>query len=282
MPVFATPEPISVTIELSVGDVRLIASDRTDTVVEVRPSDESDDSDVKAAQQTRVEYANGTLTVRGPRARAFVFSKKTRSVAVLVELPTGSAVHGDMSVGDFHSTGGLGECRLKTSVGHFRLDRTGQLRLDTTAGHVTVDTIAGNTEVATGSGRVHLGEIGGAAVIKNSNGNIDVGTVTGELRARTANGDICVDRADAGVEAKTSNGTIRIGKVARDSVTLQTAMGNLEVGVAAGTAAWLDLKTGYGRVHNALDGIGQEPEQSEGTVEVRAQTSFGDITVRRC
>ncbi|UWP85986.1 DUF4097 domain-containing protein [Dactylosporangium fulvum] len=281
MPVFATPAPISVTIELSVGDVRLIASDRTDTVVEVRPSDDSDDSDVKAAQQTRVDFANGTLTVRGPKARMFDFSKKTRSVAVLVELPTGSAVHGDVSVGDVHSTGVLGECRFKTSVEHFRLDRTGQLRLDTSAGHVTVDTIAGNTEVATGTGRVHIGEIGGAAVIKNSNGNTDIGTVTGELRVRAANGDISVDRADAGVEAKTSNGTIRIGKVARDSVTLDTAAGDLEIGVAAGTAAWLDLQTGHGRVRNALDDIDQGPEKSEETVEVRAHTSFGDITVRR-
>ncbi|WP_329101534.1 DUF4097 domain-containing protein [Micromonospora sp. NBC_01699] len=281
MPVFATPEPISVTIELSVGDVRLVASDRTDTVVEVRPSDQSDESDVKAAQQTRVEYANGTLTVRGPKSRAFDFSKKTRSVSVLVELPTGSAVNGDLALGDFHSTGVLGECRFKTSVGHLRLDRTGPLRLNTSAGHIAVDAIAGNADVATGTGRIQIGDIDGAAVVKNSNGNTDIGTVTGELRARAANGDISVDRADAAVEAKTSNGTVRIGEVARGSVTLHTAAGDLEVGIAAGAAAWLDLKTGHGRVHNALDDIGHEPEKSEETVEVRAHTSFGDITVRR-
>jgi DUF4097 and DUF4098 domain-containing protein YvlB len=281
MPVFATPEPISATIELSVGDVQIVASDRTDTVVEVRPSDESDDSDVKAAQQTRVEYADGRLTVRGPKARPLDFSKKTRSVDVLIELPTGSQVHGDLSVGDFRSTGVLEECRLKTSVGHFRLDRTGPLRLDTSGGHITVDTVAGDAEVATGTGRVQIGEIGGAAVVKNSNGNTDIGTVTGELRVRSANGDITVDRADARVEARTSNGNIRIGEVARDSVTLHTATGDLEIGVAEGTAAWLDLKTGHGRVHNALEDIGQGPEKSEQTVEVRANTSFGDITVRR-
>ena len=281
MPVFATPEPISVTIDLSCGDVRLIASDRTDTVVEVRPSDESDDSDVKAAQQTRVEYANGTLTVRGPKARAFNFSKKTRSVDVLVELPAGSAVHGDVSLGDVHSTGVLGECRFKTSIGHFRLDRTGKLRVDASVGDITVDTIDGNAELATGSGRVQIGTIDGAAVVKNSNGGTDIGTVTGELRARAANGAISVDRAGAGVEAKTSNGTIRIGQVARDSVTLDTAIGDLEIGIAAGTAAWLDLKTGHGRVRNALDDIDQGPQKSEETVEIRAHTSYGDITVRR-
>jgi DUF4097 and DUF4098 domain-containing protein YvlB len=282
MPVFATPEPISVTIEIAVGNVRLIASDRADTVVEVRPSDESDESDVKAAQQTRVDYADGTLTVRGPKSRAFEFSKKSRSVAVLVELPTGSTVHNDLAVGDVHSTGTLGDCRFKTAVGHHRLDRTGHLRLDTTAGHVTVDTVAGSAEVATGTGQVRIGEIGGTAVVKNSNGGTEIGTVTGDLRARAANGSITVERADAGVDAKSSNGAIRIGRVARDSVTLNTAAGDLEIGIAAGTAAWLDLKTGYGRVTNALDDIAQGPDGSEETVEVRAHTSYGDITVRRC
>jgi DUF4097 and DUF4098 domain-containing protein YvlB len=145
-------------------------------------------------------------------------------------------------------------------------------------GAVTID---GDAEIATGSGRIDIGEIGGAAAIKNSNGNTDIGTVTGGLRVRAANGDITVNRADAGVEAKSSNGTIRIGKIARDSVTLHTATGDVEIGVATRTAAWLDLKTGHGRVHNALDDIGQGPDRSEETVEVRAHTSYGDITVRR-
>jgi len=57
MPTFDTPEPISVTVEIGVGDIRIVASDRTDTVVEVRPSDEAKKSDVTAAEQTRVEYA---------------------------------------------------------------------------------------------------------------------------------------------------------------------------------------------------------------------------------
>ena len=36
MPTFETPDPISVTIDI-VGDARITASDRTDTVVTVRP-----------------------------------------------------------------------------------------------------------------------------------------------------------------------------------------------------------------------------------------------------
>lgn len=280
MPVFATPGPISVRIDISVGDVQIVAGDRTDTLVEVRPSNASDDSDVKAAQQTSVEYADGTLTVRGPKSPAFDLSKKTRSVDVQVELPAGSQLHGDLKVGDVRSTGVLGACRLKTSVGHVRLDRTGPLRL-TVLGHVSVDGVTGDAEVSTGSGRVQIGEIDGAAVVKNSNGHIDVGTVTGALRVRTANGDISVDRACAAVDAKTANGRIRIGTVERDSVSLETSTGDLEIGVAGGTAAWLDLTTGHGRVHNALDDLADAPEKSDMSVEVRAHTAFGDITVRR-
>jgi hypothetical protein len=280
MPVFDTPEPISATVEVYSGELRVVASDRTDTVVDVRPSNEADESDVKAAQQTRVEYADGTLTIRGPRSRGMDFSKKTRSVDMLIELPTGSQVHGYLTAGDFHSTGGLGECRFRSSVGHFHLDRTGPLHLST-MGRITVDTVAGDAEVSTGSGRIQIGEVDGAAVVKNSNGETVLGAVTGELRVRSANGDITVDRADSGADVKTSNGAIRIGRVVRDSVTLRTSAGDLEIGVAGGTAAWLDLKTGHGRVRNELDDLAPGPEKSEETVEVRATTSWGDITVRR-
>lgn len=275
MPTFPTPEPISVTIDLSVGDVRLVATDRTDTVVEVRPSDASNDSDVRAAQQTRVGFADGTLSVCGPRSPVLGPGRETRSITVLIELPTGSVVHGDMAAGEVDSTGVLGEYRFRTSAGHFRLGRTGRLRLDTT-GHITVDGVVGDAEIATGSGRVRITEIDGAAVVENSNGPTDLGTVTGALRVRSANGDISIGRAEAGVDAKTSNGTIRIGEVARDAVTLRTSAGDLEIGVAAGSAARFDLKTGHGRVRNPL----QSPA-GRTTLDIRAHTSFGDITVSR-
>ena len=38
MPTFDTPQPITATVEISAGSVRLVASDRDDTVVEVRPA----------------------------------------------------------------------------------------------------------------------------------------------------------------------------------------------------------------------------------------------------
>jgi hypothetical protein len=280
MPTFQTPEPISVTVELGVAAVRLVAADRTDTQVVVRPTDESDESDVKTAGQVGVEYANGTLTITGPKSRAFDFSRKTRSVDISIELPTGSRVSGSVQAGDLHGTGRLGECRFKTGAGHLRLADTGPLRLDTGAGHVSAAEIAGNAEIHTGSGKVVLGQIEGTAEVKNSNGDIEIDTVTGEARLRTSNGDISVERAAAGVEAKTANGSLRLGEVARGAVVLETGMGDLEVGIADGTAAWLEVKTGFGRVRNLLDNTDRKPDETD-TVEVRARTTHGDITIRR-
>jgi DUF4097 and DUF4098 domain-containing protein YvlB len=275
-----TPEPISVALELSVGDVRIAASDRTDTVVEVRPSDEADESDVKAAQQVRVDYTKGVLRVTGPKRRVFDHSRETRSVDVSIELPSGSAVSAQMQAGDFRGVGRLGECRLKTSVGNVLLERTGALRLDTSAGHVTADGITGNAEISTGSGKVQIGEVEGTAVVKNSNGETTIDAVTGDLRVRAANGDINVKRAGAGVDAKTSSGSIRLREVARGPVVLGTAMGDLDIGIAEGTAARLEVNTEFGHVRNRLENT-TRPEETDETVEVRARTSYGDITIHR-
>lgn len=276
MPNYQTPEPIAVTLELGVGYVRIIASERTDTVVEVRPSDEADESDVKAAQQVRVEYSNGTLRITGPK-RTFDFSKKTKSVDVSIDLPSGSQVSAHLQMGDLRTAGRLGECTLKTT-GNVWLERTGPLRLHTGMGHITADGIAGNAEISTGSGKIQIGEIEGTAVVKNSNGDTTINAVTGDVQVRNANGAIDVERAGAGVDAKTSNGSIRLGEVVRGSVVLGTAAGDLDIGIAEGTAAWLELNTSFGHVRNLMDNT-TRPDDTDQTVEVRGRTSYGDITI---
>ncbi|WP_016698801.1 DUF4097 family beta strand repeat-containing protein [Actinoalloteichus spitiensis] len=281
MPRFDTPEPISVLLELGVtSEVRVIASDRTDTRVEVRPTDESDDSDVRTAQQVTVEYASGVLRVQGPKVPAFDFSRKTRSVDVVVELPTGSHLTGSVQLGDLNCVGRLAATRFKTSTGHIHLEHTGPLHVDTAHGHVTVAHVEGDAEIHTGSGKVSLGRIEGTSVVRNSNGDIRIDTAGDHARLRSSNGGISVERAEAGLAARTANGSVRVGEATRDAVTLETALGGIEVGIAAGTAAWLEVATKFGRVRNLLDEA-SGPKESEVTVEVRARTSHGDITIRR-
>lgn len=280
MPTFDTPEPISVTIDLVIGDVRITASDREDTVAEIRPSDGSHEPDVRAAEHTRVEYAAGRLLVKAPKQRGLGLFSKVGSIEVTIELPTGSQVQGDASIATFRGVGPLGECRVKTASGDIQLDQTGRLDLTTAAGAVVVDRVVGRAEVSTGSGRARLRTVDGSAVIKNANGDSWVGEITGDLRVNAANGGITVDRAGAGVTANTANGDVRIGELAQGSASLKTAFGEIEIGVRAGTAARLDVVTHFGRVHNHLDAA-DNPAPTDETLEVRARTGYGDIVIRR-
>ena len=138
----------------------------------------------------------------------------------------------------------------------------------------------GRAEVTAGSGDVRLGELDAAAVIKNSNGDTWVGVAAGDLRVNAANGSIAVDVAQASVGAKSANGDVRLGEVVRGSVVLETKIGDLEVGIREGTAAWLDVSSQFGHVRNALEAT-DAPETTADTVEVRARTSVGEIAIRR-
>lgn len=139
MPTFDTPEPIFAAIDIGAGHLRISASDRTDTVVDVRPTDESDDADVKAAEQARVEYGNGRLLVQATRSKAKLrpFLRRNASIDVTVELPTGSRVDAKVWA-DVRSDGRLGDSVFTSSAGDIRLDQTGRLKLRTAAGNVSV------------------------------------------------------------------------------------------------------------------------------------------------
>jgi len=279
MPTFETPEPITATIDVALGDVRISATDGATTVVDVHPSDASNDEDVKAARLTRVECVNTQLLVKAPKP-PWLSRSGGGSIVVTIELPAGSRVHGAGQSADFRSDGRLGECRITTGLGHIRLDRADALSLRSGVGDISLELATGHAEVTTGSGEVRLGELDGSAVIKNSNGDTWVGVAGGDVRLNAANGSIAVDLARAGVVAKSAIGDIRLGEVVRGSVVLETRLGDVEVGIREGTAAWLDVSATAGQVHNTLD-AGVAPDPSSETVEVRGRTSVGEITIRR-
>ncbi len=277
MPTFATPEPISATAHVGAGSLRFNAGDRPETVVEVRPRDPKRSKDVRAAEQTEVTYAGGVLTVR-TRERSFI--GPTGSVDVTVDLPAGSRVEATGSWTDVSGEGRLGEVRVKTSGGDVRLDTTGPLRLNASHGSVAVERIEGTAEVTASFASLRVGSVEGAAVLKNSHGTTSVGAVTGDLRISGAHGDIDIARAEGSVTATTAYGALRLAEVARGSVQLETSYGAIEIGIREGTAAWVDAESAYGQVRNALDAAGA-PGTGDDTVEVRARTGHGNISLLR-
>jgi DUF4097 and DUF4098 domain-containing protein YvlB len=280
MPTFDTPGPITATIDVVVGAVRISAGDPGAAVVDVRPSDTSNEEDVKAAQQTRAEYANEQLLVRSPKLRSWLPRSRGASVDVTIQLPAGSEVRGAGQMTDFDCDGSLGDCRIKTGMGQISIDQAEALILKSGIGDISVDRATGHAEVTTGSGDVRVRELDASAVIKNSNGDTWVGVAGGDLRIKAANGSIAVDLARATLGAKSANGDVRVGEAVRDSVVLETHLGDVEVGIRDGTAAWLDVRAAAGKVLNTLESA-EAPGSSAETVQVRARTTAGNVVIRR-
>ena len=284
---FNTPSPIAVALDLYVADVRFAVSDRTDTSVEVRPSDPNKVADIKAAENTRVEYDDATRTLsivsRKPRNRFVNFSsKRPESINVVIQLPTDSDVRGEAGLGDFQSDGALGTVVLKTDLGAVRLAETGPLNLRSSLGEITVEAVSGSAELHGGSSDIRIGVVDGTADVSTGNGKVRVGVVTGPANIKTSNGSVSVDRALSDITAASSNGEVRIGEVVRGKVSATSKNGGVEVGIREGSAAWLELKTSVGRVNSEL-ASSDAPEADEpiDKVEVHASTKLGDVTIRR-
>jgi DUF4097 and DUF4098 domain-containing protein YvlB len=280
MPTFDTPDPITLTVDATVGAISVNAEDRHDTIVDVHPRNAANEADVHAAEHTNVDYADGHLVIKTPRPRGFAWFGRDGSVDISISLPSGSIVSCTTAAGDLSCTGRLGDCQLKTAAGQVRVEETGSAQLITAQGDITAQLIGGEADVSTSSGTVRVGTVHGRGSLKTSAGDCVVGTADGRLRIKTAAGDITVQRAATDVEASTAMGDVTVGSATSGSIRLSTASGALSVGIAPGTTAFLDLDTTVGQVCNYLNET-DGPSGSESTVEVRARTYHGDITVHR-
>jgi DUF4097 and DUF4098 domain-containing protein YvlB len=281
MATFQTPEPISATIDVFMGDVQVSASSRTDTVVEVRPSDPGSAGDVEAAERVKVTCSRGQLLVKAPKPKGFrTGPSRGGSVDVTIELPEGSNVAAGSAWATFRTDGRLGECRIETLRSDIHLDQTGKLRVGAVGGGIIVGRVVGDAEITNVSGEVRVTKIDGTAVIKNEHGDSTIGEVTGPLRLSSTNGDFSVGQALGNVKAKTAHGTVRIGEIVRGKVEITTAFGDIEIGIRQGTAAKLEARTVSGQIRNSLQDV-DGPAQTDEIAEVRAETFNGDVVIRR-
>jgi DUF4097 and DUF4098 domain-containing protein YvlB len=284
---FSTPSPIAVALDLYVADVRFAASDRTDTIVEVRPSDPDKAADIRAAENTRVEYDDAARTLsivsRKPRNRFVNFSsKRPESIDVVIQLPADSDIRGEAGLGDFQADGSLGAVELRTDLGAIRFSETGPLNVRNGAGAIAVEGVSGTARVHASSGDIRIGAVDGTAEVSSSNGKVRVGVVTGPATIKVSNGSVSVDRALSDITAESSNGEVRIGEVARGTVSATSKNGGVEVGIREGSAARLELNTTVGRVYNELaPSDAPQADEPVDRVEVHASTKLGDVTIRR-
>ena len=275
MPAFATPGPIAATVEVGGAQVRITASDRNDTVVLVEPIDETNRSDVKVADKTKVEFADGQLSVK-----TTVSGNKDGSVVITIELPTGSSLAAYLAHSAVHADGSFGEFELHMASGQVQLDRTDALQASIASGEVAIGHIAGPAKIDGGAFALRIGEVEGTVGLSNSGGQTWIGHASADLDLESARGDFDIDRADGSVTASTASGALRIGRMTNGQAKLTNGSGNIEVGISEGTAVSTDVNSERGAVHNFVSSQ-EEPGPSDARVSVHARTRHGDITVQR-
>ena len=280
MPSFSTPTPIDLAINLQVGAIQVVASDRADTVVTVSPSG-SRTTDLRGVEATKVSFEDQRLTIIGPKPRiSWIGPGPADSVDIRVELPAGSRLTAEIAVGDVRTTGRLGATRIKCATGAVDVDATDDLWLRVSHGGTTIGSVEGSADITAAYGQIRVGSVSGDALFRSSYGGIQVGESGGDVEAKLSYGDLEITKALASVSAKTAFGAIDLGEVSSGSIELQSGFGAVGIGVRAGVPAWLDLSSKNGRVSNELEGDAA-PAADEQTVSIRVRVQGGTVTVRR-
>ena len=147
-------------------------------------------------------------------------------------------------------------------------------------GDISIERATGHAEITAGVGRSARSRARRQRGDQELQRRHWVGVAGGDLRVKAANGKIAVDAGACRLVAKSSNGDVRLGQAVRGSVVLETRLGDVEVGIREGTAAWLDVRAAAGSVHNELEAA-EAPGPAAETVEVRARTTAGSVVITR-
>ena len=276
MPTFATPGPIAATVVVGGAQVRVTASDRTDTVVLVEPIDKASKTDVKVASKTKVDFAGGQLSVK-----TTVSGDKNGSVVITIDLPAGSSLVAYLAHSSVHADGSFGECELHMASGRVQLDRISALQANIAAGEVRIGHIAERANIDGGAFAMRISEVKDTVRLSSSGaGQTWIGHASADLDLSSSHGGFDIDRADGSVTAKTADGVIRIGRLTCGQAELMNRTGNIEVGISEGTAARVDATSERGSVRNSVPSQ-ENPDTSDNTVTVHARTRYGDIIIQR-
>ncbi|MFC6019103.1 DUF4097 family beta strand repeat-containing protein [Plantactinospora solaniradicis] len=189
---FDTPAAISAVLDIPAGRIQVIAADRADTTVEVRPATADKGRDVKAAEQTTVEFGDGVLRITTPVGKNQILGP-SGSVEVTIQLPAGSRIDGKAAAAEFRGVGRLGDVAFEGAHGAVKIDEAASVRM-AAYGDVAVGRLTGPAEIKTQKGDIHIAEAtSGAVVLHTQMGNVTVGAAQGvsaSLNAGTGHGRI--------------------------------------------------------------------------------------------
>lgn len=178
---FDTAAAIAAVLTIPAGRVQVIAAERADTTVEVRPTDPAKRSDVRAAERTTVAYADSVLRIRTDG------SETKGSIEVTLQVPAGSGVEATAASAEFRTVGRLGDLVVEGAYREIVVDEAASVRLSAVDGDVRIGRLGGPAEISTTRGDIRIAEAaGGAVVLSTRSGDIEIAAAAGVSAALDA------------------------------------------------------------------------------------------------
>ena len=214
---FTTPAPIAAVVDIPAGVIRLIAADRADTVVEVRPADAAKDRDVKAAEQAEITFRDGVLRVTAT-AKNQLFGA-SGSIEVTVQLPAGSRVDAKAASAELRAVGRLGDVAVEGAHTTVKIDEAEGVTVASSAGDVEIGRLTGPAEISVDKGDIRITEaLRGTLVLSTRAGEISVGAAAGVSAT-----------LDAGVSHGRVHNALRNSEGAGAALTIRATSGHGDI-----------------------------------------------------
>jgi hypothetical protein len=261
---FETAGELTLDLSLRSGSIEIESVEGTTTDVELRAGGDRDDAR-RLLENARIELRGDRLVVSVPKSGGILGFLRDLDVELVIRTPHGAHIKAETASADLRARG-----------------RFGSLEARTASGDIEVTAVDGGVDAKTASGDVRVDEVGGDAEASTASGDVELGRVAGDAVVKSASGDVRIREAGRGVRIGTASGDQRVGSVTAGAVTMQSASGDLEVGIAAGSNVWVDARSMSGDTRSELELGDAEPAGDDGPlVELRATTMSGDISVVR-
>ncbi|MGQ5264616.1 DUF4097 family beta strand repeat-containing protein [Micromonospora sp. ZYX-F-536] len=182
---FDTPAPISAVLDIPAGRIQFIAADRTDTTVEILPTDPSKRRDVKTAERTTAAYVDGVLRITTSTPNQLI--GPSGSLEVTVQLPADSRIEAKTASAELRGVGRLGDVAFEGAYRRIKIDEAASVRLTAIDGDVEVGRLNGPAEIRTARGDIRITEaVRGRVVLGTQSGDISIAAATGVSAALDA------------------------------------------------------------------------------------------------
>jgi DUF4097 and DUF4098 domain-containing protein YvlB len=247
---FHTPLPLELEVGIPSGDIEVETTEGEESNITV-------DGDERLLEEVEIRHDGDRIVVayRGKGKFGFALSPFTlvfgSELRVQARVPHGAGV------------------KVKTA--------SADTRLDGHFGPLGINSVSGDVRLR--------GEAADAASLKTVSGDADLDRIEGDLTAQTVSGDLRIGPVAGSAEAKTVSGDIRFQSVASGDVRFTSVSGDIEIGIASGSAVDVDAGSTSGDLSSEVP-LASEPVQGgEGeaapTVVLRGRTVSGDVKVFR-